>query len=67
MQKHLEPGEIEFTQAVYVVKESVGTFEIELERRNGVDGQVSVQFKTSDINAIGDKDYICKYNLLSYS
>lgn len=54
----LEPGEIEFSQPVYVVKESIGTFEVTVERKNGADGQVSVAFKTSDINAIADRDYM---------
>ena len=57
----LEPGEIEFSQPVYVVKESIGTFEVQVDRKNGADGQVSVAFKTTDINAISDKDYISNY------
>ena len=57
----LEPGEIEFSQPVYVVKESIGTFEVQVDRKNGADGQVSVAFKTTDINAIADKDYISNY------
>lgn len=61
-----EPGEIEFSQPVYVVKESIGTFEVTLERKNGADGSVSVGFKTSDINAIGDKDYITKNGVLDF-
>ena len=59
--KLIEPGEIEFSQPVYVVKESVGTFEVQVDRKNGADGQVSVAFKTTEINAIADKDYICNY------
>ena len=55
-----EPGEIEFSQPVYVVKESIGTFEVSVDRKNGADGIVSVAFKTTDINAIADKDYIRK-------
>ena len=58
----LEPGEIEFSQPVYVVKESIGTFEVQVDRKNGADGQVSVAFKTTDINAIADKDYISNYS-----
>ena len=57
--KLIEPGEIEFSQPVYVVKESVGTFEVQVDRKNGADGHVSVAYKTMDINAIKDKDYIC--------
>ena len=54
----LEPGDLEFSQSIYVVKESVGTLEAEVERKNGADGQVTVQYKTSDINARANKDYI---------
>ncbi len=57
--KLIEPGEIEFSQPVYVVKESVGTFEVQVDRKNGADGQVSVAYKTTEINAIADKDFIC--------
>lgn len=53
-----EPGEIEFSQPVYVVKESVGTYEVTVERKNGADGQVSIAYKTTDINAIANKDYV---------
>ena len=35
-----EPGEIEFSQPVHVVKESMGTFEVTVDRKNGADGQV---------------------------
>ena len=61
-----EPGEIEFTQPVYVVKESIGTFEVAVDRKNGADGVVSIAFKTSDINAIADKDYIPKSGVLDF-
>lgn len=61
-----EPGEIEFSQPVYVVKESIGTFEVTVERKNGADGQVSIAFRTSDINAIADKDYIPKSGILDF-
>ena len=53
-----EPGEVEFTQPVHLVKESVGTFEITVERKNGADGKVSIGYKTGDINAIEGKDYV---------
>jgi hypothetical protein len=32
-------------------------FEVEIERKNGVDGDVSIRYKTADINAIAGKDY----------
>lgn len=61
-----EPGEIEFSQPVYVVKESIGTFEVSVDRKNGADGVVSVAFKTTDINAIADKDYLTKTGTLEF-
>lgn len=61
-----EPGEIEFSQPVYVVKESIGTFEVTVERKNGADGQVSVAFRTSDINAMAEKDYVSKIGILDF-
>jgi hypothetical protein len=41
-----------------IVHESVETSEIIIERKNGADGQVSVAFKTAEINAIEDKDFM---------
>lgn len=61
-----EPGEIEFSQPVYVVKESVGTFEVQVDRKNGADGQVSVNFKTTEINAISNKDFLAKSGVLEF-
>lgn len=61
-----EPGEIEFSQPVYVVKESVGTFEVQVDRKNGADGQVSVEFKTTEINAVAGKDFLEKQGVLEF-
>jgi len=61
-----EPGELEFSQPVYVVKESVGTFEVQIDRKNGADGQVSVDFKTTEINAVAGKDFIAKAGVLEF-
>lgn len=52
-----EPGEVEFKEPVHVVKESAGIFDVLVERKNGADGDVSIHYKTTDINAIGGKDY----------
>ena len=46
----LEPGEVEFAQSAYVVKESHGTLEIECNRNNGASGQISVSYKASSDN-----------------
>jgi hypothetical protein len=45
---------------VYVVKESVGTYDIVVDRKNGADGLVTIAYKTTDINAIAGKDYLSK-------
>ena len=47
-----------------MVKESIGVFEIQVERKDGSSGVVSVNFKTTDINAVSGKDYY--RNLLRY-
>ena len=39
-----EPSTFEFAQPIYVVNESIDTFEIEVESRNGADGDVSIRF-----------------------
>jgi len=51
---------------VSVIKESQGTFEVKLERKNGADGIVSVDYKTTDINAISYKDYIPKTGTIEF-
>ena len=51
---------MEFIQPVYVVKESIDTFEVDVERKNGAEGQVSVAYKTADVNAVAGKDYVGK-------
>lgn len=52
-----EPGEIEFTKASNIYKESSGIAEIEIQRTNGADGQVSVKWTTTDQSAVSGKDY----------
>jgi solute carrier family 8 (sodium/calcium exchanger) len=52
-----EPGEIGFKDPVHVVKESVGSIDVIVERKNGADGNVSVHYKTTDINAIAGRYY----------
>lgn len=51
---------------MYVVKESVGTFEVQVDRKNGADGQVSVEFKTTEINAVPGKDFLAKSGVLEF-
>ncbi|RDD45318.1 Sodium/calcium exchanger 3 [Trichoplax sp. H2] len=52
-----EPGEIAFNKASYLFKESCGTAKVEIVRKNGSDGTISVNWKTIDGSAINGKDY----------
>ena len=61
-----EPGEVEFKEPVHVVKESVGTFDILVERKNGADGDVSIKYKTTEINAIAGKDFETAEGVLQF-
>ena len=61
-----EPGEVEFAQSVHVVKESVGTFSIRLERRRGADGDVAIAYRTEDIKALAGKDYLAASGVLEF-
>jgi hypothetical protein len=36
---------------------------VQVDRKNGADGKVTVAFKTTEINAIADKDYMSNYIL----
>ncbi len=49
-----------------MVKESIGVFEVLVERKNGADGEVSVHYKTSDINARAGKDYEGMLEMFSF-
>ena len=42
----------------------VGYFQVD--RKNGADGQVSVNFKTTEINAISNKDFLAKSGVLEF-
>ena len=53
----IEPGEVEFTKASNIYKESSGVAEIEVQRKNGADGQISVKWTTTDQSAVSGKDY----------
>ena len=49
-----------------MVKESVGTYDITVDRKNGADGQVSIAYKTVDINALAGKDYLSATGVLEF-
>lgn len=63
----LDPGFIQFEEAIYLVKESVGKAELKVVRVNGADGRVSIHYHTKDIDAKATKDYERKLNLSKYS
>jgi len=52
-----EPGTISFQRRGVLVKESVGSANIPVVRRNGADGEVSVHWRTIDKSAINGKDF----------
>lgn len=53
----LEPGAVEFAHPSFVFKESVGKALITVNRVNGADGRISVNWKTEDMTAVSGKDY----------
>ncbi len=40
------------------MKESIGTFDVTVQRKKGASGQVALGYQTADINAVEEKDYI---------
>ena len=52
-----EPGVISFRKRGILVKESCEFASLEVERLNGADGEVSVQWKTIDGSAKSPEDY----------
>lgn len=54
----LEPGVISFDKRGLLVRESAGNAVLRVVRRFGADGDVSVEWKTSDESAISGRDYV---------
>lgn len=52
-----EPGMLQFQKPSYLYKESAGIAELIIERNEGCDGRITVQYKTKDITAVAGKDY----------
>ncbi|XP_071449593.1 sodium/calcium exchanger 1-like isoform X2 [Hetaerina americana] len=52
-----EPGVISFPKRGLLVKETVGTAQITVLRKDGADGEVSVSWRTLDKSAVSGKDY----------
>lgn len=52
-----QPGEVEFSQQVHLVKESIGEYVVKVERSKGCDGKVSVNYKVIQMSAINGRDF----------
>ncbi|KAK3612395.1 hypothetical protein CHS0354_031989 [Potamilus streckersoni] len=52
-----EPGTFTFSKPSYVVREGQGTAQVFVDRLNGADGRVSVQYRTCDLTAVDGRDY----------
>ncbi|XP_046399994.1 sodium/calcium exchanger 1-like isoform X2 [Ischnura elegans] len=52
-----EPGLISFPKRGLLVKETIGTAQITVLRKDGADGEVSVSWRTLDKSAVSGKDY----------
>lgn len=53
-----DPGKLEFAKNTYLVKESIGSAIITVNRVDGSDGKIEVKWKTKDIEAVNGSDYI---------
>lgn len=53
-----EPGSFEFSKPSYVVREGTGKVRLFVNRINGADGVVNVNWQTTDMSAASGKDYI---------
>lgn len=53
-----DPGKLEFAKNTYLVKESIGSAIITVNRVDGSDGKVEVKWRTKDIEAVNGSDYI---------
>uniref|UniRef100_H2Z6E5 Calx-beta domain-containing protein n=1 Tax=Ciona savignyi TaxID=51511 RepID=H2Z6E5_CIOSA len=60
------PGTIEFTKPSYLVKESIGTAYIPLQRTNGADGVVKVKYRTSDVSGKDGVHYRGKQGTVTF-
>ncbi|KAI8797275.1 sodium/calcium exchanger 2, partial [Biomphalaria glabrata] len=52
-----EPGKLEFSKPIYIVKESALNASLMINRVNGADGEVQVTWTTTDITARSEIDY----------
>ena len=52
-----QPGTFQFSRRGLVVKESAGTANLTIVRKNGADGDVTLKWRTKDMNAVSGKDF----------
>ncbi|XP_062575827.1 sodium/calcium exchanger 3-like isoform X2 [Saccostrea cucullata] len=53
-----EPGKVEFSKPSYIIRESNECAQVFVNRVNGADGKVTVRWRTKDLTAVHNKDYI---------
>ena len=53
----VEPGSLEFAHPSFVFKESVGKAMVTVNRINGADGRIQVNWRTEDMTAINGRDF----------
>lgn len=54
----VEPGKFEFSKPSYIIRESNECAQIFVNRVNGADGTVTVRWRTKDLTALHNKDYV---------
>lgn len=53
-----EPGKFEFSKPSYIVRESNATAQVIVSRVNGADGEVTVNWKTTEMSAKHNVDFV---------
>ncbi len=61
------PGELAFDVASVDVDEDAGTVTLKVQRTNGNDGEVTVDFATSDGTAVAGQDYVGQSDTLTFA
>lgn len=62
-----EPGTFQFSKPSYVVREGTGKAQLFVNRTNGADGVVKVNWQTKDMSAVSGKDYISGEGTLEFA
>ena len=60
------PGTLQFSTPSYLVDENDGTVSISVSRSGGTDGQITVDYATSDGGASAGSDYVAQNNTLTF-